>query len=221
MGNATSDEGKRTPPGALFVEGEFWAVADTREAVEAATRAVVERVRSDIAWYGRKSYWPKRISWTIRVTAVVLGVAGGLCPLLPVADADRAWVVPLGYVFFALAAGTVVLDQVFGFSATWMRFTTAQLRLRRAFDRFQIELLEARAAAPFGAPADPIVVAALLKTFLAAVDEIVLGETETWVTEFRASLLRIEDHARGRRPEAPAAAVESEGVGPAAGAVDR
>ena len=59
---------------------------------------------------------------------MLLGIAGGICPLLPMSTTEHALVISLGYVFFALAAGLVLLDQVFGFSSSWMRFTTARLR---------------------------------------------------------------------------------------------
>jgi hypothetical protein len=193
--------GREEQPGALYAEGDFWAVAEPQAALEAATRSVVARVRRDIAWYDRKAKVQKRWSWGLRVGAVLLGIAGGLCPLLPVGEA-RGWVVPFGYVFLALAAGLVVLDQAFGFSSTWMRFTIAQLRLRRAFDRSQLELLAARTGPDAAGGATRLAAQVdVLKLLLAATDDVVLGETEAWMAEFKIGLLRIEQLAAGRQED--------------------
>jgi hypothetical protein len=129
------------------------------------------------------------------------GLLGGLCPLLPAALVETlvprtgaATISSLAFVLFAVAAGMLLLDQVFGYSSSWMRYRLAELRLGKIIRKFDIDV-EAQHAKSTGEPlpqerADVIV--ERLVNFSTEVDDVVIGETETWIAEFKAGLLQIE-----------------------------
>jgi hypothetical protein len=108
----------------------------------------------------------------------------------------------LGLVFFMLAGSLLLYDQVFGFSTAWMRYRLAELRLGTLIGSFTLEV-EAELAKCGGMtlPADRAEsIFEHLKKFVAEVDKVKIEETETWIAEFKASLLKIEQitKARGR-----------------------
>jgi hypothetical protein len=162
-------------------------------------------------WYNRNASSVKKWSRGSRSWAISLGVLGSLCHLLPVSlvasiftsgyeqpaqamVAAEAKLGALGLIFFMLAGSWLLYDQVFGFSTSWMRYRLAELRLGRLIGSFTLDV-EAELARCGGRilPADRADgIFARLKDFVADVDKIKIEETETWIAEFKASLLQIE-----------------------------
>jgi hypothetical protein len=162
-------------------------------------------------WYNRNASSVKKWSRGSRSWAISLGVLGSLCHLLPVSFvasvitsgyeqpaqamvAAEAKLGALGLIFFMLAGSWLLYDQVFGFSTSWMRYRLAELRLGKLIGSFTLDV-EAELAKCGGRilsaeRADGIF--ARLKEFVADVDKIKIEETETWIAEFKASLLQIE-----------------------------
>ena len=83
---------------------------------------------------------------TLLAPAVILGVLGGLCPLLPAGLVEelpgdlKAMISPLGFVLFGLAAGAILLDQAFGYSSAWMRSRLTEAELSKLIWSFEIEV---------------------------------------------------------------------------------
>ena len=107
----------------------------------------------------------------------------------------------LGFVFFALAAAAVVLDQAFGYSSSWMRSRLAELELRKLIGSFQIEVRSVLACASEKLPADNAkALVDRVTKFAADADDIVVGETQRiGSAESKAGLLQVEQISRVSR----------------------
>ena len=166
-------------------------------------------------WYDRRASHVKNLSRWVRLAAIVFGILGGLCPLVPESfvgpllaylpsllgiPLDRITATGSGLVFFVIAGGCMLLDQAFGFSSSWMRYRLAELRLSRLIRTFAVDV-ESELAKCGGKrlPAEQAEsILASLKKFVADVETHKIDETETWVREFKAGLVQIEQITKGR-----------------------
>jgi hypothetical protein len=85
--------------------------------------------KTTVAWYLWRKTSRARWSKACRVAAIALGVGGGIVPLLHSANSHLLapeW----GFVLLAAAAGLVLVDRLFGFSSSWMRFMRTQASLQ-------------------------------------------------------------------------------------------
>jgi hypothetical protein len=172
-----------------------WATKEPREAIHELFDHVVAGADSAIAWYARNKASKARLSRGIRATAIVLGVLGGLAPLLvSLAEKDRqASLSQLGYVAIAVATGLVVGDRFFGVSSAWMRYMTTLFSLQRLLTDLRLEwaamLIQAKATLT---AEDVERFLTRARTFQATVQQLVEKETEAWATEFRTNLADLE-----------------------------
>ena len=160
-------------------------------------RGSVEDVAQElIHWYDRKSRPRRAVSRLLRVVAVGLGILGGLCPLL--GDVGGIDFGRFGYVLLALAGGLFVFDKLFGFSTSWMRFTTAEMELREELDAFRVDWLALESLGTGSAsPEQPLkLYFELSRNFVRTAHGIARKETELWIKEFGSSLERIEKLAK-------------------------
>jgi hypothetical protein len=110
----------------------------------------------------------------------------------------EATVGALGLVLFGLAGGCLLLDQAFGFSSSWMRYRLAELRMGKLIRTFALEVETELAKCGKNLPDDQAnSLVARLKAFVAGVNDINIEETETWIAEFKAGLLQIEQFTKG------------------------
>jgi hypothetical protein len=96
-------------------------------------------------------------------------------------------------VALAAAAALVTLDRYFGFSNSWMRFMAAELRISQLRHQFQYTWNTARVR--LSDPPSEEEVAALLeltRTLVDRIDQVIVDETDRWVTEFRGGLEQTE-----------------------------
>jgi hypothetical protein len=173
-------------------------------------KEVLQSANDTRNWYNKNASSVKKWSRGSRSWAISLGVLGSLCHLLPVSlvgsitsgfeqpaqamIAAEAKLGALGLIFYMLAGSWLLYDQVFGFSTSWMRYRLAELRLGKLIGSFTLDV-EAELAKCGGRilPADRADrIFARLKDFLAEVDKVKIEETETWIAEFKASLLQID-----------------------------
>jgi hypothetical protein len=105
-----------------------------------------------------------------------------------------------GLVCFALAGGCLLVDQVFGYSSSWMRYRLAELRLGKLVRTFALDveselaMFEGRSLPHEQAKS----ILARLKAFVAGLEDVRIEETETWVAEFKAGLLQMEQLTKTR-----------------------
>ena len=175
-----------------------------RTILERLAQGLCDQAEQNRVYYDGKARKAGAMSRRLRVWAVILGVAGGLCPLMPVSLLEKivgepaaAAVSSFGFVFFALAAAAVLLDQAFGYSSSWMRSRLAELELARLVSAFRIEVVSALACGPERVAADDARrTLARVAAFADDINGAALRETQAWVAEFKAGLLQIEHIAR-------------------------
>ena len=144
-----------------------------------------------------------KVSRRLRRAAVILGVLGGLCPLLPAGLVEelpgdlKAMISPLGFVLFGLAAGAILLDQAFGYSSAWMRSRLTEAELSKLIWSFEIEVRGAlNCAADTLSGDDAKAILGRVSQFAAACQDTIVRETQTWIAENKAGLLQIEQITR-------------------------
>ncbi|MFE2043312.1 SLATT domain-containing protein [Streptomyces sp. NPDC059477] len=91
-----------------------------------------------INWYLGRRRGPSRWSRSLRALAGLLGIVGTLTPLVHAADPtllQPEW----GFVFLAGAAGAVLFDRIFGFSASWTRYIRTEIALQQVLKKAQTD----------------------------------------------------------------------------------
>ncbi len=176
-----------------------WDDDNASQSLRALFEAVQDDAQVQIDWYAQKSKPKRRFSFALRIFAIMLAILGGLCPI--VGEIDGIGLDRIGYVLFALAAGCVVFDQLFGVSSGWMRFMSAHLELKAGLDRFRLDWVELDARVEDGKPTleDVQEHIDLLKAFNAFVHDTVLSETAGWVAEFRSNLRELTKFVKAKR----------------------
>jgi hypothetical protein len=195
-----------------------------RAALERMVKEAIKTANDDLAWYNNRAKHVKRMSRGMRRWAIYLGILGGVCPLLGesvfggigalltglfIAGTEESLARDAisgvsasgtGLVLFALAAGCLLIDQVFGYSSSWMRYRLAELRLGKLVRTFKLDveselaMFEGRSLPHEQAKS----ILTRLKAFVAGLEDIRIEETETWVAEFKAGLLQMEQFTRNR-----------------------
>jgi hypothetical protein len=182
-----------------------WATGQRSESLSAVFSHAVGFAAATEEWYATKRRAKRFWGRVLRVGAIVLGTAAVVLPIVSqiYTNDDKATIAP-GWAAVALAAAAALIafDHYFGFSAGWARFMAAELQVTRLRHDFEYAWEAARAAAT--APLSDTQVAARLaraREFVLAIDDIIADETGAWITEFRASLERVEQSiGRSDRP---------------------
>jgi hypothetical protein len=162
-------------------------------------RAWAERNATEARdWYLRDKSFKRAGSRLLRALAILLGVAGGLAPLLAAAvDGSGSW----GYILLAAAAGCVAFDHFFGLSSGWMRDMTTARALERRLAAFRFAWAAANVEAAFGADHATVKLGLELVEKLATeVADLVDAETTEWITEFRANITNFMAHHQVAAP---------------------
>ncbi len=173
-----------------------WSVAARSESVSRVFAHATGLAVSAEDWYARKRRSKRRWGRALRMGAILLGGVAAVLPIVSeIAASDKSSTIPPGWasVALALAALLVALDHYFGFSAAWMRFMAAELRLTRLRHDFEYEwqVLASAAAIP---PTDSELAGLLesARRFVLAVNDVLADETHAWVAEFRTTLERAD-----------------------------
>jgi hypothetical protein len=184
-------------------------------------KEAIKNADNNRAWYDARASSAKKMSRRLWFAAIVFGLLGGLCQLLPdsvfgtvlthffghlvggasffaelVKEASRSGT---GLVFFLLSGACLLIDQVFAYTSSAMRFRLIELKLGKLIRMFALKV-ECELAR-FGGRilpwdrADGIL--GDLEVFVARVEDINIEDTETWITEVKAGLLQIEQLGRG------------------------
>jgi hypothetical protein len=182
---------------------ESWQ--NSAAALEVLREWAEQRTVETIDWYLRDKRARRRGSRLLRAAAVVLGVAGGVVPL--VAGLTDAVDVQAGYVFLALAAGCLAFDHFFGVSSGWMRDITTSQALQGSLTRFHLRwaawqaresgvLKAADEQSTNGTAEGLMLIEALVKDVLDATDR----ETAQWLREFSAAVVALRRQTGGSGP---------------------
>jgi hypothetical protein len=185
-----------------LAELEWGTPAEVERSLQSLYEYSEGRVGGAIAWYENKKRWKARLSQWLRGIAIVLTTAGGLVPIvLAIGWLDggtNTEIGQLGYLFLGLAAGAVAIDRFFGLSSGWMRFITTMLELQKLLSEFRLDWVmgRARLAGKPPTPEQTQVMLQRLRAFIVAVDQKVNQETQTWISEFKASLADLDRQAK-------------------------
>ncbi|MEU9511142.1 SLATT domain-containing protein [Micromonospora sp. NPDC048169] len=156
--------------------------------------AVLDRLRGwaegqaedSIAWYLRDKAVRRRISRLLRGCAILLGVAGGVVPLVSAASAGSgaSW----GYVLLAMAGGCLAFDHFFGLSSAWMRDIATAQALSRALTEFRLDWATTELRTPATEEAAIRRREELIRVLVLRTAELVEAETGEWLSEFRSNI---------------------------------
>lgn len=134
--------------------------------------------------------------------------------LFGIADAKE---VPaeIGLILFALAAALMAADKFGNISENWMRYIIAMMSLQRSLVEFQLAGVQALEPSVLSVEPPPNSTEPIIgphqkeyeriKTFLAAIFDLVQHETEEWANEFRKnqsdleSYLKIQNEAKAQQ----------------------
>jgi hypothetical protein len=154
--------------------------------VQAAYVDLLKLYESVIGWYLDEKRRKSRRSKLLRGLAIVLGVTGGVVPIVsgifPAIDSR------IGYIFLAVAGGCGLADRTFGYTAAWNRFVrlaveanTLFLGLQMAWRQIAVQnsSLEGQWE--------------LLSNYSDRLSSLVLSETIGWSDDLRSS---VEDLAK-------------------------
>lgn len=161
------------------------------------------QAEDSIAWYLRDKAVRRRISRVLRGCAILLGVAGGVVPLVSAASAGSgaSW----GYVLLAMAGGCLAFDHFFGLSSAWMRDIATAQALQRVLTEFRLDWATAELRTASEDHDVDLVVQRrekLIRVLVMRTAELVEAETDEWLSEFRSN---IGDLSRRSGWSAPAA----------------
>lgn len=145
-----------------------------------------------IAWYLRDKAVRRSISRLLRGCAILLGVAGGVVPLISAASSGivASW----GYVLLAMAGGCLAFDHFFGLSSAWMRDIATAQALQRALTEFRLDWattgLRTEADGGYGLVGPEVARQReeLIRVLVTRTAELVEAETGEWLSEFRTNI---------------------------------
>lgn len=164
-----------------------------------------------INWYFGRKKGPAALAQLIRWLAIFASLAGGLFPIWRSGlNVTGTWagVGDLGYALLATAAALIVVDRFGGMSSAWMRYVTTAQSIAREQRLFRLDWNEKRAEVESQPQQPPPFehlkpLFALLRTFAQKHDEIVDGETRTWITEFMSVLAELGRSGKKDEPSKP------------------
>ncbi len=186
------------------LENLDWSSEKRMESVEKVYRYVTDHALSAMDWYLSKKNTKRRWARFLRVWAIIFTALAGLLPVLSQiynkgskVAIDPAWAT----VLLLIAVTFVGLDHFFGFSNSWMRFISAELKIKTNYESFQLNWQIKLAALEGETPSAEQAVELLnmCRDFLETINNILLEEMEEWKRDFKAALKKIDAETRNIR----------------------
>ncbi|MER7245825.1 SLATT domain-containing protein [Kribbella sp. NPDC000426] len=143
-------------------------------------------------WYMARRVWPSRVSKLLRVMTIALGVIGSGVPFFALAS-DSHISSDWGYLGLLVAAGCLLGDRAFGFSASWSRYVRTAISIESEIASARAELLSVLAANPLHKDRNGLI-AQIAVTLIARTNEAVSHETAEWIEDFRGA----QEELRGK-----------------------
>lgn len=157
----------------------------------------VKKTQGNINWYISAALPNKFWARVTRLGAIIFVALGGISPLAIAAFLDGKvsadFVAQISYIFIGIAAFLIGVDKFFGFSASWMRFTTTQISLETLLAKFRYDwAIESVKICdkPDKDSCNPLLT--LVKKFVTDVQSKMEMETSEWATDLRNNLIDIE-----------------------------
>ncbi|MEW6630190.1 MAG: SLATT domain-containing protein [Pseudomonadota bacterium] len=189
----------------------------TRGAVLSLFDKAKEEIDNQAKYYKDRQAESRSDSVWPRTAATFLFVIGSITPLtvpffgkikLPFLDGFGELILPLGYVFLALAGLLLAIDQFFSRSKSWSRHTKAYLKLTFLSDVLAFEKSCFELTAPNEASAHEKLEMTLAKIaeYRAAHHAIVNDETGIWETDLAAAIAAFQTQVTNAKAAVQAAA---------------
>ncbi len=187
-----------------------WDDSQPIESLDALGKACVVLATDGIGWYNRKKNGKQWCAKLLRGSAIISSGVGGLL-LICSQQKDG---VSSGWAAAALiVAGTLVgLDRFFGTTDAWIRFVEASQEMRTLTHRFKIDWEHQKVSQTKEhlSPKQIDDAFLLARTFVEAIDAVVVEETDDWASQFRSNIVRhnakVSAAAGGDAPEAGSSA---------------
>ncbi|MFG2050765.1 SLATT domain-containing protein [Micromonospora sp. NPDC048935] len=183
-------DGRPLPRNLSYPTSTTGTAGDERDSLIALFGWAEERTQLTIDWYLWRKTSRARWSKACRGAAILLGVGGGVVPLLHAAwpgGPGPEW----GFVLLAVAGGFVLADRIFGFSSSWTRFMRTQATLQTDLARAQARFLSWRGALPDGATIPPDAAAevvAIANELIEKTTTVVFQETASWADDLAVQI---------------------------------
>lgn len=170
-----------------------WSSPEQRkESVQTLHDHAAESARWSIQRYTLATRPNKRNARRLRGLSIVLVSIGGLIPVLSqILKGDVAINPAWASVAFGLGVAAIALDNFFGYSTAWARYTVARQQLETKLNTFELDynalLNEVNGLDSLSLDqARPLI--DCIQKFIADLDAIVENETLLWVAEFQDKL---------------------------------
>jgi len=173
-----------------------WAPGNQEASLNTLVTQARQLANDAIAWYLRLRRPKRRAATGLRLLAIIAAAFAGIVPMLTGLEIARGKIDPVwASILLAVAAASIALDRFFGYSSAWIRFITAELKIRQQLHEFQFDWEALRAIWQGGPPSTEQVQDALqrCRTFLSFVDTTIREETAIWVQEFQETLRTIDE----------------------------
>lgn len=184
-----------------------WKEGEVAKSLDILFKSAIEDAEKVANWYLREKNPNKRYCRRVRAFAIAAGGVGAVIPVLAQLHVgyggvgNRIEIQPVwASIALLFAAAPSAIDQLFGFSSAWMRYTSAGLRLRQLTQDFQYEWTSAVASWAGAEPTTDQAVAAIgrIRAFIAQVNAVVKEETDAWIMEFKAALAQLDQAAKAK-----------------------
>jgi len=169
----------------LEVKGDF-----SPASLDGYFLTVQEWLRKDMVFLGSPiERWEGRSSWLRRLAFIA--VAAGVILPLPIFGPLPGWPtgLELGYLSVLIGGLIVLVDQVFSVSSSWMRLTLAEMQMKQARYRLDLDWAKRRPllTPDNGATEGPILIEAL-RTAMDGAHEIMETQKKTWTNELKQGM---------------------------------
>ena len=180
-------------------DGVNWDSANPSQSLDNLRTFVEAEAQKAANWYWREKNGKKTPSQAIQFLAMALTAAAGLVPVAiqilknwkKVSDSFDSG--PVASLLVGLAAGLIGLDRAFGYSSGWTRYVLTATSMTKLLQEFRVDWIATSAASASLPPIDQQVkLIQLAKSFVSAVQGMLLQETKDWATEFQGNMNQME-----------------------------
>jgi len=176
-----------------------WSPPKRIESLQTLVCCACDHAQEAADWYLRNKP-SKRIGGRFfRLGAILLTAVAGVFPIFVQLweDSEGKQVIEPAWASVLVAAAVlfIAIDRFFGFSSAWVRYITAEIKIRQARDSFEYEWQATHASFDGKPPTgDQVRVAiTMIKSFTEQINSIVGNETAKWVAEFQKALRQIDE----------------------------
>ena len=176
-----------------------WSENKKTESLTTVFSLAEQHAKTVIDWYLLSKKSKKQCAQILRIAIILLTTLAAVIPILSekITGLSPVWATFV----LALAAMCVALDRYFGCSNAWIRYITAEHKVRQRLHVFQIEREQCKVNWENGSPNKEQLLIALdlAKKCFIDVDDIVHVETEQWRAEFQNIIKELDIAANNKQ----------------------